>query len=351
MKTLSIQARQPYRVLVGTGLLSQAGDLLAKEISPQKAIIVCDSHVAPLYQKTLSASLENASFSPLSYVFPAGEESKSLARLGDLLEFLAKNEVTRSDLLLALGGGVTGDLTGFAASIYLRGIRYIQLPTSLLAAVDSSVGGKTAINLSHGKNLTGSFWQPSMVICDTDTLDTLPEEFFFDGVAESLKYGVIGDLDLFEDIRRGGLSIHREEIITQCIAKKGELVAMDERDTGFRQLLNLGHTFGHAIEKKSGLSIRHGQAVSIGMYLASLAAEYLHFAEEPCSEKMKDALQALSLPFSSPWPVTELLPYMTLDKKRKGDNISLILPRRIGHCEIVPMTMKELSSLLTNFPH
>ena len=258
MISIDVKTSKAYQVHIGSGLLSQLGQRLRDVCQAQKAVIVSDTNVFPLYGEIAFKSLENAGFQVLSFVFPAGEESKNAATYLQLLNFLAESQVTRSDCLVALGGGVVGDLTGFAAATYLRGIAYVQVPTTLLAAVDSSVGGKTAIDLPAGKNLVGAFCQPKMVLCDPDTLKTLPEDIFRDGCAEVIKYGVLYDPKLFEELTERGLSFPRETVIARCVELKRNVVMEDEFDTGSRMKLNFGHTIGHGVEAKSNFAVSHG---------------------------------------------------------------------------------------------
>lgn len=346
MITVPIHTSKPYNVYIGKGLLAQAGTLINDRIAPCRAVLVSDSTVSPLYAGQTADSLTAAGYEVIHYVFPAGEASKNWSVLGSLLEFLAQSHLTRTDILVALGGGVTGDLTGFAASIYLRGIRYVQIPTTLLACVDSSVGGKTAVDLQSGKNLAGAFWQPKLVICDTETLNTLTGPTFLDGVSESIKYGIIRDLELFYDIESGGFKTHGDEIIAKCITMKGEIVAEDEFDKGTRELLNYGHTLGHAVEKCSDFTISHGHAVAIGMHLAASIAARIGFCTEDCAHEISQSLLKLGFSLDCPYSKEELLPVVLLDKKRKGESIDFILPKEVGCCEIYPVKIKELEEFL-----
>ena len=265
MKTVKVQASKSYDVVIGNGILPCLGAYLGQVTQAKKIAVVSDSQVWPLYGKTVLNAL--AEYETFSYVFPAGEESKNGSTYLKLLNFLAENKLTRSDCLLALGGGVVGDLTGFAAATYLRGVDFVQAPTTLLAAVDSSVGGKTAIDLDAGKNLAGAFYQPSAVLCDLDTLNTLPENIFRDGCAEVIKYGVLYDEALFAHLEEKGLGFDQEEVISRCVELKRDVVAQDEFDRGERQKLNLGHTIGHGIEACSGYKISHGSgAVHLAGY-------------------------------------------------------------------------------------
>ena len=340
MKTVHVTASRSYDVLIGSGLLSSLGHLAASLGKAKKACIVSDSNVWPLYGETAKESISNAGLEAIEFVFPAGEEHKNGATYLSLLSFLAEHHVTRSDLIVALGGGVVGDLAGFAAATYLRGIRFIQVPTTLLAAVDSSVGGKTAIDLPAGKNLAGAFWQPSMVLCDTDTLSTLPPDVYLDGCAEVIKYAILFDPHLFAHLEDTGVSFDPAAVISRCVELKRDVVAQDEFDRGQRMLLNLGHTFGHAIELNSGYTITHGKAVSIGM---AMACRTSHCVD---AQRIIQLLNSFGLPVATDIPVHVLLETMLSDKKRKGDTIDLILPERIGRCFIIPTPISRLKSML-----
>ena len=272
MNAVTVRASRQYDILIGQGLLPTLGAEAKKLGKAQKICVVSESNVYPLYGAAVEESLKSAGFSVVSYVFPAGEESKNGQIFLDLLNFLAENQLTRSDLIVALGGGVVGDLAGFAAASYLRGIRFIQIPTTLLAAVDSSVGGKTAIDLPAGKNLAGAFCQPSLVLCDTDTLNSLPLDIFRDGCAEVIKYAVLRSAPFFDELRAQPVSAQVGHVIATCVGMKRDLVVADEFDRGSRQLLNLGHTFGHAVEACSGYTVPHGCGVAIGMAIIARAA-------------------------------------------------------------------------------
>lgn len=346
MRKVIVRASTEYAILIGRGLLAQAGEEIAKRIRPCKAAVITDTTVEKLYAEQVEKSLAEAGFSICRFAFPAGEGSKHIGTLSEILEFLAEEEVTRQDIIVALGGGVTGDMAGFAAAVYQRGIRFVQVPTTFLAAVDSSVGGKTAIDLKAGKNMAGAFYQPHLVLCDVDTLDTLPEETFADGIAETLKYGVIGDADLFEKTASGNFRNNLEEIIETCVKMKRDIVMEDEFDTGLRQLLNLGHTLGHAIEKKSGFTLTHGHAVAIGMHLIAKAAEEKGLAEAGLAEKIKVALENNNLPVSTIYTAEEITEGVLKDKKRRGGEISFVFPTKIGHCEIVKIPVDEVIELV-----
>lgn len=345
MRSVTVKTSATYEVLIGSGLLQKAGEAVKKVISPCKAAIVTDSTVVHLYEETVRKSLTEAGFSVCTFVFPAGEASKNIHTLSHLLEFLAKEEMTRTDMIVALGGGVTGDLAGFGAAVYLRGIPFVQIPTTFLAAIDSSVGGKTAVDLEAGKNLAGAFYQPKLVLCDTDVLQTLPEVVFADGIAEALKYGVLGDAALFEKIARGNCRQDLEEIIETCVSMKRDVVEEDEFDTGKRQLLNLGHTFGHAIEQKSHFQMTHGHAVAIGMHLIAKAAEAKGIAEKGTAATIAKALEQNQLPKETEFSPAEVAEGTLRDKKRRGGTISFVFPKKIGDCEIVKIPVEEVEAL------
>lgn len=334
-----------HDVLIAPGLLAQSGTRLAECITPCTTLVVTDENVAPLYADTLMQSLRDAGFTPSLRVLPAGESTKCGAQYLALLETMAELELTRSDLVVALGGGVIGDLAGFAAATYLRGIAVAQVPTTLLAAVDSSVGGKTAIDLAAGKNLAGAFHQPIRVICDPNTFTTLPPEQLAAGMAEAIKYGVLFDAELFDALSRGAPA-DMTAAVARCVALKQDVVARDFTDRGERQLLNLGHTFGHAIEACSRYTVLHGEAVAIGMVMAARAALHLGVAKTDFTAPLTTALTAAGLPTKTEYSPAALTAAALHDKKRKGGTVSLVLPVEIGHCVLHPFPVDELGKLM-----
>ena len=346
MNAVKVNASKEYEVLIGAGLLTRLGSETAKIINPGKAVIVSDRHVWPLYGEIAAKSLLSSGFDVTHYVIPAGEESKCGAVYLELLNFLAENHITRTDCLIALGGGVIGDLTGFTAATYLRGIRYIQVPTTLLAAVDSSVGGKTAIDLPAGKNLAGAFCQPSLVLCDIETLLTLPEQIFRDGCAEVIKYGVLYDPTLFEHLNTMGLQFDREAVITRCVQLKRDVVAEDEFDTGARQKLNLGHTVGHGIEAHSHFAISHGSAVAAGMAIVARASAAWNICDATTAIQITDTLAKFQLPTATSLSSDELYRSALSDKKRSGGSVNLIVPKAIGDCTIYPLSVDQMKSFI-----
>ncbi len=345
LHTVDVRTDPPYRVHIGPGLLKTCGETVAAAVAPCRMAVVADSTVAPLYLKTAEESLRKAGFRTCSYVYPAGEAHKDLDTLSDILEFLAAERFTRSDCVAALGGGVCGDMAGFAAAVYLRGIRYVQLPTTLLSAVDSSVGGKTAVDLKAGKNLAGAFLQPAAVVCDTDCLRTLPPAVFADGAAEAIKTGVLSDEGLFSLFDTDDLQADIAGVAARCVAFKAKVVAEDELDNGVRRTLNLGHTAGHAVERLSGFTISHGRAVAVGMVLMARAAEKLGWCDVPCGERIAAVLRRNHLPVSTEYSAKALAEAALSDKKRRGDTISLVVPRRIGECYMKTVPVTELEAV------
>jgi 3-dehydroquinate synthase len=346
MKTVTVTTSlKSYNVCIGQGLLKKAGQLSAEVLNVGIAAVVTDTTVDLLYADALIASLQSAGFRTIKFCFPAGEKSKNASTLIDLLNFLAANRLSRTDTIFALGGGVVGDLAGLAAAMYLRGVRLVQLPTTVLAAVDSSVGGKTAIDLEAGKNLAGVFYQPDLVICDTATLSTLPEKEFSNGCAEIIKYAAIRDADLFTAIQPP-FGERLTEIITRCVEIKRDVVGRDEQDTGERQILNFGHTFGHAIEKCSGYTIPHGSAVAAGMAMITRACVKKELCGPECLAAITAALHRFSLPTTARFGEEELFAAMLSDKKRASDRLTLVVPREIGRCERLTVSLQEAREFL-----
>lgn len=342
--TVSVEAARPYAVHIGSCILESLGETAAFCVSGRKAALVTDDTVAALYANRAANTLTQAGFAVCTYVFPHGERSKNGHTYLELLDFLAQHRLTRSDLIVALGGGVTGDLAGFAAATYLRGIAYIQVPTTLLAMVDSSVGGKTAIDLPSGKNLAGAFHQPRAVLCDVTMLKTLPTDYCRDGWAEVIKYAILGSPSLFSQLERGSMDQPQEDVITACVRMKRDFVARDEYDTGCRQLLNLGHTLGHAVEKVSNFELSHGKAVSIGMAMIARAAVKFGFCPPEARDRILAILRQYHLPTETNLPPKVLLEAALSDKKRQGQEITLVVPKEIGLCRLHRIPESQLES-------
>lgn len=339
MERISVNASGKYDVVIGRGLIGDSAGLISPLLGSGRLAVITDDNVKNFCLGALKASLESAGIPYEVFVIPHGESSKNMTTLGTALEFLASHAFTRSDMIAALGGGVVGDLSGLCAAMYLRGIRYVQIPTTLLACVDSSVGGKCAVDLAAGKNLAGAFWQPSFVICDPSLLSTLPDAEFANGMAEVIKYGAGFDRKLF-DMTLGNVRENPDPIIARCIKIKRDTVESDEFDRGERKKLNLGHTIGHAVEKCSGFSIPHGSAVSMGLY-----AIYKAYAAEEASV-IKKALEANGLPVQIPYTADELCSAALSDKKRNGDTVSLVLPGPIGSCRIENVPVASLNGII-----
>ena len=344
MKRIRVHASREYDVLIENGLFAGLSSLAKGVLKGRKVCIVSDTNVAPLYLDSAVKMLKDSGFCAESFVFPAGEGSKNGETYLSLLNFLAETRLTRADALIALGGGVVGDLTGFAAATFLRGIDLIQIPTTLLSCVDSSVGGKTAIDLPAGKNLAGAFYQPSLVLCDPELLKTLPDAVFSDGCAEVIKYGLIGSETLMEKLSAVHAKENLEEIIFECVDMKRDIVESDEFDTGRRQLLNLGHTFAHSIEAISDYKISHGSAVAAGMDIITRAAVKKGICPAECLEKLENLLKKYKLPCASPYRAEDLAEKALSDKKRSGDTITIVVPTAVGRSELMPIPVGELLS-------
>lgn len=342
MTKIHIEASSPYDVTVEAGLLDRLGTESAKLVKPGKTVLVSGKNVNELYGDRAAHSLERAGFEVLRFVHESGEKAKSLETYGELQSFLCKNRVSRTDTLFALGGGVTGDLTGFAAATYQRGMNYVQVPTSLLAAVDSSVGGKTAVNLPEGKNQVGCFYQPRAVFCDVELLKTLPEREYRCGCAEIIKYAVLGDKELFAELEKENASAAQEKIISRCIEMKSKIVCLDEYDNGERRLLNLGHTIGHAAEKCSGFGISHGEGVAMGMAAVTEAAVKNGICSREDGDRICALIKKYGLPTQCPYPEDMLYDACLSDKKISDGFMHLVIPETIGRCRIIKIEPEEL---------
>lgn len=343
MKTIKVKASKSYDVTVCEGILDKIGELCG--INPCKIAIISDDKVFPLYGERVKKSFVDAGFSVVCHTFKNGEQSKNITEYAKILEFLAENQLTRSDCIVALGGGVCGDMSGFSAATYLRGIKFIQVPTTFLAAVDSSVGGKTGVNLDAGKNLAGAFHQPSAVFCDIKTFESLEEEIFLDGVAETIKCGMIRDKELFEKMS-GNYREDIEDIIFRCILVKRDVVEADEFDTGERQLLNFGHTVGHAIEKLSDFKISHGHAVAIGMVIITKATYLAGMCDKSVYDSLLETVKNCGLPFETKFAAEDIVKVALGDKKRTGTTITLIIPEKIGECVLYKIPTDELYNFI-----
>ncbi len=353
-----------YAIRIGSGLIDQAGALMLPVMASRRAFVVTDDQVAPLYLKRLGASLDAAGISHTDTILPAGEGTKDFTHLEGLIDAMLDARTERSTMVVALGGGVIGDLTGFAAAICLRGLDFVQIPTTLLAQVDSSVGGKTGINTRQGKNLVGAFHQPKLVLADIDALTTLSRRHLLAGYAEIAKYGVIDDAPFFDWLEANGAKVIAGEgdarhmaVSTSCRAK-ARIVAADEREGGARALLNLGHTFGHAVEAEIGFTdeILHGEAVAIGMVMALRLSADFGLAPQADADRLARHFTALGLPAGLPpqraWDPDHLLHHMAGDKKVKDGRITFVLARGIGQSFLTrDVPAAAVRAMLADFCH
>ena len=338
VKTVKVNASKSYDVLIGRNLIERAGELIEKVLPLCTLALVTDDTVDALYSKTVITALENAGYKVKKFVFRHGEESKNLNTYGEILNFLAQNELTRTDAVVALGGGVVGDMAGFAAATYLRGIKYIQIPTTLLAQIDSSVGGKTAIDLTHGKNLVGAFCQPSLVICDVNTLSTLPKEIYLDGMGEAVKYAFL-DKKIYTLLQD---EYDILDLVYLCIDYKRFVVENDEFESGMRKLLNLGHTPAHGIEKLSSYTISHGKAVTLGLKIILKNSLKHGYIDKELFGHAIALIEKQVGKLECPYNVKEICLSSLNDKKRSGDFITLIMVYGVGDCRLVKIKVDEL---------
>ncbi len=347
MEKVIVNASRKYDILIDRGVIDNAGEYIASAVKSRHIAVVTDDNVDKYYGDRLMASLAAAGISAVKFVFTHGEASKCHNTLLKLYDFLADNSFTRSDCLVALGGGVVGDLTGFAAATYMRGIGFVQIPTSVLAQVDSSVGGKTAVDIEGGKNLVGAFYQPQLVICDTDTLDTLTPEFFADGMAEVIKYGMIKSPELFEILSTKDIKENITDIIKRCVSIKAQVVENDEFENGERMLLNFGHTLGHAIEKHYNYTgITHGNAVAIGMSVFTHIAERKGMCKAGVADKLDALIGKCDLPVSTDVDMDVLYKYSLGDKKRLASGMNIVVCSDIGESSTIRLSVEEYADFL-----
>ena len=347
MDTIHIKASTVYDVIIERNSLSRIAEYLQPIKPACSVMIVTDDNVGPLYASTIAEHLKTAGYTVHTYTFPHGESEKNGHRLMDLIETLGNAKLTRKDLIIALGGGVIGDLAGFAAATYLRGIDYVQVPTSLLAAVDSSVGGKTAVNLECGKNLWGAFKQPILVLCDPETLSTLPKEEWINGCGEIIKYGFLDHPELLDQLRERPLLQHPEDvdsIIAQCVRIKAHVVEVDEKESGLRATLNLGHTFGHGIEHGSAFTIPHGNAVALGLLIMARGAVAHKELDPTIVPSIEQLLVDHELPTTTTISKDVILEEASHDKKVSGSSITIVVPTGYGTSVLKQVTFQELAT-------
>lgn len=347
MEKVRINAGCGYDVLIDSGLLDKAGELIAAVVKAKRACILTDDNVDRFYGERVANSLNAAGISTEKFVFPHGEASKNHATLLKIYDFLAEKGFTRSDFIVALGGGVVGDTAGFAAATYMRGIDFVQIPTTVVSQADSSVGGKTAVDITAGKNLVGAFYQPKLVVCDTDTLNTLTPEFFSDGMAEVVKHGMIKSRELFDILSEKDIKANIVDIMKRNVTIKGKVVENDEREKGERMLLNFGHTLAHALEKYYNFSgLTHGCAVSIGMSTFTHIAEKRGMCKAGTADKLDALLTKCGLPLTDPAPMDELFTLSLGDKKHLSSGMNIVICPDIGSSEVVKMSVDEYENFL-----
>ena len=333
MKTIEVKTSRPYKVLLGSGLIASAGNLIKEVIKAPRLMVITDDIVVALYGEMVRNSLIEAGYEVDFFIIENGEKSKSLPVYGAILDYLADKAYTRTDAIVALGGGVVGDLAGFVAATYLRGIEFVQIPTTLLSQIDSSVGGKTAIDLDAGKNLVGAFWQPSLVIADVDTLQSLPDKEIENGLGELIKYACLIGGETF-DIVANGFGKALERVIELSIQYKRDIVEADEKENGVRTFLNLGHTLAHGIEQLSGYNFTHGKAVSLGIIAIAKAQLKLNKLSQTDYDKLLSLYELYGLDTELPYGISELVKVACVDKKASGKNIKLVVMDGIGNCRV-----------------
>lgn len=343
MRKLSVKGND---ILIEKGLINSVGALSKSVLKGRMITLISDSNVYKIYGDDVKTDLENSGYEVYTYIFPAGESSKTTSTVVDMVEFMAEKGLTREDGVVALGGGVVGDMAGFAAAVYLRGIKFVQVPTTLLAQVDSSVGGKTAVDLPQGKNLCGAFHQPSLVIIDPNVLDTLSEHYFADGMGEVIKYGCIKSETLFKRLEKENAKDFIDDMIFECVDIKRAVVENDEKEHGERALLNFGHTCGHAIEKLWNFeTVSHGEAVGIGMVMISQVGENMGITAKGTTKRIASLLEKYGLKTVDTHTDAEIVSAMNADKKRTGTGIKFVMLNSIGDSFINPVKTEDIAGI------
>lgn len=347
MKAITVHTSKVYDVCLGAGLIQELPSLIAPVSNGCKVGIITDDNVDALYATSVEHDLSSHGYQVNRFVFPHGEESKNISTLSDILEYFASCHFTRKDCLLSVGGGVVGDITGLAAALYMRGIKFIQVPTTLLSMVDASVGGKTAVDLRAGKNLVGSFWQPSMVVADTQIIADLPQDIFAEGMAEVIKSDIIANAGIVNWTISGDVKNHLEEVVESCIQMKRSVVEQDEYETkGLRKVLNMGHTVAHAIEKLSDYKVSHGVAVATGLVWEAKMAQFLGLCKQSLAQEIRNAVGRYGLFHIVPYTIGDIVNAMRSDKKNEDSNINFVLPIDFGKWTERKIPMRELTDIL-----
>lgn len=348
MKKLTVNTNSAtYDILIEKGILTDCARYISPVVRGKRLMIITDTNVAPLYLDTVVRAFENTDFTVSTHIFDAGEQNKNLSTVSAIYDALAENDFTRKDCIIALGGGVCGDISGFAAATYMRGIDFVQIPTTLLSQVDSSVGGKTGVDTKAGKNLVGAFYQPRLVLIDPLTLDTLSEHYFADGMGEVIKYGCIKSCELFELLLATDAKNNIEDIILRCLSIKRDVVSEDECESGIRMILNFGHTAGHSIEKLSNFTLSHGECVAKGMVLITRSSEKKGITAHGSAEKIAQLCKKFGLDTSINNTIEEIAQNAMNDKKGSDDLLSIVLIDKIGNSLIHTINKKDFAQFLS----
>lgn len=347
MKTIQVKTSREYDVLLGQGLIVNLSQLVEPFCCGRKIGIITDDTVDALYASTVAKTLQVSGYEVAKYVIPHGESSKNITTLSGILEYFATCHFTRKDILISIGGGVIGDITGLAAALYMRGIQFIQVPTTLLSMVDASVGGKTAVDLKAGKNLIGAFWQPGLVVADTRIIADLPEAIFAEGMAEVIKSDLIANAGIVEMIRQGTVNENIDSMVASCIEMKRNVVEQDEYETkGLRKVLNMGHTVAHAIEKLSDFQVSHGIAVATGLVWEAGIAAHLGLCNEELMAEIREVVETYHLYYNVPFEVEAMVEAMKSDKKNEDSNIDFVFPLQFGKWEERKLPQHELVNII-----
>lgn len=347
MRTIQVKTSREYDVLLGKGLIADLPRLVAPFCRGRKVGIVTDDTVDALYASAAAEVLQTSGYEVAKYVIPHGESSKNITTLSDVLEHFATCHFTRKDILISIGGGVIGDITGLAAALFMRGIQFIQVPTTLLSVVDASVGGKTAVDLKSGKNMIGAFWQPSLVVADTQIIADLPEAIFAEGMAEVIKSDLIANAGIVGMIHKGIIKENVDQMVTSCIGMKRDVVEQDEYETkGLRKVLNMGHTVAHAIEKLSNYSVSHGIAVATGLVWEAQIACQVGLCRASLVKDIREAVDVYSLYYDVPFMVESMVDAMRSDKKNDDSRIDFVFPVTYGKWQEHKLELQELVTLL-----
>ena len=349
MKRITVNTSKTYDVLLGNGLIQRLPELIAPICQGRKVGIITDDTVEGLYANHVAQELVSQGYEVKLFSFPHGEESKHIGTLSEILEYFAQNHFTRKDVFISIGGGVAGDITGLAAALYMRGIQFIQVPTTLLSMVDASVGGKTAVDLIAGKNLVGAFWQPSLVVADTNIVANLPKDIFAEGMAEVIKSDLIANAGIIGWVLLGTLNVHLAETIESCIRMKQGVVEQDEYETkGLRKVLNMGHTVAHAIEKLSEYKVSHGVAVATGLVWEATISHYLGLCNQSLVDEIRHAVDCYNLYYDVPYSVADMVEAMRSDKKNEDSKIDFVFPITYGKWEERKLEQKELNDIINS---